>query len=136
MKEEDDIVDTFLKEEASKQLRQIDELGATDHVVASLSEETSKEYRELVDLNAEGTELSKKFLSMSKELEKVAKRYTSKRFLFWDKIEQSSEQLGTATQRGKILSVKQDEDGKLVVVEEDAPDPEVGIMMIKPPEDE
>lgn len=127
------IEDIFLH----KELTEIEAVGENDKIMAKLSSEKTKIWEEIVAINAEGTVKAQEFVRLQMELLKLRKRFESKQFLFWDAVEQADERFESAIQRGKVLAVKKDEDGSLVVVEFDAPKSKLegmGIFIMPPPE--
>ena len=127
------IEDVFMKQE----LTEIEPVGDDDKIMATLSPEKTKMWEEIVELNAEGTMLADEYKRLERQLIKLKMRFESKQFLFWDMIEQADERFESAVQRGKLLAIKKDEDGKLVVVEFDAPKNKLdgmGIFIMPPPE--
>ena len=122
------IEDVFLQEK----LTEIESVAENDKVLGILSPGKAKTWEEIIKINAEGAEKVLELMRLERDLLRLKKRFESKQFLFWDEIEQKDERYETATNRGKLLAVKKDDDG-LVVVEFDAPKPSLGGMIIMPP---
>jgi len=129
------IEDVFLQE----QLTEIEPVGDDDKIMATLSPEKTKIWEDIVAVNAEGAIQTQELLRLERHLVKLKKLFESKQFLFWHEIEQADERFESAVQRGKMLAIKKDpeQDGKLVVVEFDAPQQNIGgALFIMPPPEE
>ena len=124
--------DMFLQEK----LTTIEEVGDGDKIMGKLGEEKTQTWKDITAINAEGAIKAQQLLRLERDLTKLSKRFDSKRFLFWDAVEQSDERFESAVQRGKMLAVKKDADGSLVVVEFDAPKSKLNGIFIMPPPDE
>lgn len=121
--------DMFLQEK----LTEIESVGDNDKIMAKLSEEKTETWKEIMTLMAKGVVKAQEAARLTQDLAKLGKRFESKQFLFWDAVEQVDERFESAIQRGKMLAVKKDEDGSLVVVEFDAPKSKLGGIFIMPP---
>ena len=123
--------DIFLREE----LTEVEEVGPNDFILATLGEQSTSDWNTILELNAEGTVIAQEFVRQKQLLEKISQRFEAKRFLFWDTIESQDERFESAKQRGKILFIKKDNDGKLVVVEQDAPQHPLSFLFAPPDQD-
>ena len=124
------IEDIFLQEK----LTEIEPVGDEEKIMAKLKPDKAQIWEEIIQINAEGMMKAQEFVRLEKDLMKLRVRFESKRFLFWDMIEQADERFESAAQRGKVLAIRKDEDGSLVVVEFDAPKQNIGGIFIMPPE--
>ena len=123
--------DFFLERE----LTEVGAVGDNEKVVATLSAQKTEEWNEILRINADGIIKSQEFVRLQADLNKLSKRFESKRFLFWDKIEQADERFESVAQRGKTLAIRKDDDGKLVIVEFDLPkQPKIGLYIMPPPD--
>jgi hypothetical protein len=123
--------DFFLEEK----LTEVEDVGNSDKILAKLSSQKTEEWKEILKLNAEGIIKTQEFARLEAELNKLRKRFDSKRFLFWDKVESADERFESVRQRGKTLAIKKDDDGSLVVVEFDLPkQPQIGLFIMPPPD--
>ena len=128
------IEDVFLQEK----LTEIGPVVDGDNIMGVLSPGKAKVWEEIVKMNADGAEKVLELMRLERDLLKLKKRFESRQFLFWDEIEQKDERYETAASRGKMLAVKKDDDGSLVVVEFDAPKPSLSDFFAAappPPED-
>lgn len=126
--------DAFLHQELTE-IESVDE--DKDKIMAKLSPKKTKLWEEIMNLNAEGVGKAYEYKRLEQELLKLRLRFESKKFLFWDSIEQADERFESVSQRGKTLAIKKDADGSLVVVEFDAPKSKLngmGLFIMPPPE--
>jgi hypothetical protein len=126
------VEDPFLHE----QLTEVQNVGPDDKIMAKLSEQKTEEWNDILNLNATGIAKTQDVQRQEEELQRLQKRFESKRFLFWDIIESKDERFESARQRNKMLAVKKNNDGELVVVEFDTPKlRDIAALLLPPPPD-